>query len=93
MIPSPAIYRRVFGTDEGRIVLADLMEFVGLWNNGFYEDPRKAERCAGQRDVLMFLIERAGISDDYLEIARALFSVPAKEPEPHQTEADSDGAA
>ena len=88
--PSSAMYRRVFATDEGRLVLADLMEFVGLWNNGFELDPRKAERLAGQRDVLMFILERAGISDDYQAIAEALLDIPAREPEPPQIEAETE---
>ena len=90
--PSPAIYRRFFGSDEGQLIFADLMEFVKLWNNGFDADPRRAERVAGMEDVLMFIIERCGIeiSEQYLEIARALFTVPALKPEPQPEEAETE---
>lgn len=87
--PYLGVYRRVFSTDEGVIVLADLMDFVGLWNNSFYSDARRAERVMGQRDLLMYILERLGISTDPTAIARALVGIPVPEPEKQPFEADS----
>jgi hypothetical protein len=87
--PYLGVYRRVFGTAEGVIVLADLMDFVGLWNNSFYPDSRRAERVMGQRDLLMYILERLGISTDPMAISRALMAIPVPQPEDKQEEAES----
>lgn len=87
--PLLGTYRRVFGTDEGRVVLADLMDFVGLWQNPFYISVRKSERVLGQRDLLMYILERLGVSDDPMAIARAILEIPVPQPENQPAEAES----
>lgn len=82
------LYRNVFARGSGPRVLADLMDFAGLWDNRFLEDARKADRVAGQKDVVLYILEQIGISDDYEAIARALIKIPVRPKEKPQEEAD-----
>lgn len=93
--PSAAVYRKVFGSEEGQAVLADLMAFVKLWDNGYDPDPRRAERVSGMEDVILFILERSGIEmpEQYPDIVRAMLAMPALKPQPQPTEADGDDIA
>jgi hypothetical protein len=83
-----AIFRRVFGTTEGQIVLADLMEFANWKRNRFYEDPRWAERISGREDMVIYVLDSCGLPDDHLAIVGALLSVPVPKPEEQPEEAE-----
>ena len=83
-----AVYRKVFMSSEGRVVLADLLEFAGIFTNHFNDDPREQERLNGQKDVGLYILDSLGITGDYETLTRALLSVPAK---PKQKQEVADG--
>lgn len=92
MIATAGNFRRVFSTDEGQAVLADLLEFVGFWDNGPRADPRMSNRDLGQKDVVYFILDRIGLSSDYREVARSLLAIPSGPPAEEQQEGEDSGA-
>jgi len=86
-----ADYRRLLGTDLGLQAMAELMEWAGFKKNEFQPEARWTERLAGREDAVVFLLEKAGIlGGDEIDLARALFSIPAREPQPLQEEAEAE---
>jgi len=75
-------YRVVFGGEQGKTVLNDLVDFCRMFqaNDGmdFYE---------GRRSVFLHILEQMGITNTY-SIVTALQNVPAEIPQDKQEVAD-----
>jgi hypothetical protein len=74
----------------GPRVLADLMSYAMVLDPGMEPEPRGQDFMAGRRDVVLYILDCMGISKDYEAIAKALASAKVRQPEPEQTEGDTD---
>lgn len=81
-------YRRAFMSSRAPLVLNDLLTVFRFWDRDHYEDPTMQARIAGQRDVLIEILRKAGVLDDPLALTRALCNVHARPPEPLPQEAE-----
>jgi hypothetical protein len=81
-------YHHVFGDQAGIRVLADISSYTALFDNemaAWSEDPAYAQ---GKQDVVRFIFERLGYSDDPMAIIQGILSkrpgvpaLPEVEPE------------
>ncbi|MBY7649984.1 MAG: hypothetical protein C4617_05850 [Candidatus Liberibacter europaeus] len=58
------LYKRVFATEDGRLVLMDLMIFGGLLSVNEHEDPINLARQEGKRSISIKIVNLIGITDD-----------------------------
>ncbi|MBW1723750.1 MAG: hypothetical protein JRJ78_17105 [Deltaproteobacteria bacterium] len=85
------IYRRVFASGAlGPRVLGDLMSYAMVLDAGMEPDPRGQDFMAGRRDVVLYILDCMGITQDYEAIARALAKTRVKPPQPKPQTAEGD---
>lgn len=85
------LYRYCFARGTvGPQVLADLMAYAGVLDAGMEPDPRMQDFWSGRRDVVLYILSCMGMSQDYLDIARAMIKAPVRAVEPRPTEGDND---
>lgn len=65
-------YKRLFDTDDGKVVLADLTKSFNPFRCTFTDDARKSAYLDGQRSVVLSIIKVIGIKDEaiYNEISK-----------------------
>ena len=59
----PSLYKEVFGTNSGKLVLADMMKRFGVFRNSYrHDDPHGTSYCEGQRSVVLDLLRHMNLS-------------------------------
>lgn len=60
----PVMYKNVFDTNDGRLVLADLMKRFKVFSNTYRaNDTHGTAFCEGQRSVVLDLLRHINVSD------------------------------
>jgi len=83
------IFRRVFFRSRlGQRALAHMMRFCRFFEQTYHDDPRLAERESGQRDMILMILDHAGLIGDYEALSRLMARMPFRKPDPAQDAAD-----
>jgi hypothetical protein len=73
-------YGKMFDTEEGQMLLADLMKFAHFGETVFHPDQRMTDVLIGRQEVLHRILDYAHLSPDelYVKYSREKFN-PRKE--------------
>tara|TARA_R100001530_G_scaffold132681_1_gene105313 strand:- start:340 stop:612 length:273 start_codon:yes stop_codon:yes gene_type:complete len=62
-MPTPRSYKNLFGRGRiGPAILAEIFEYAGFFDHCLYKDEMAMARHEGQRDVILFILDKMGIS-------------------------------
>lgn len=85
-------YRKVFFTPQNRgakeIVWEDLIIKFRIFEMDQYEDSKMQARQLGHRDVILHIMQMAGMLHDLKAVARALMNIPGQPPEKKDIQAE-----